>query len=53
MTLDITPIITDAGELSVALHPIVNSLTGYLNGVPQISTRDTQTSVHCTTTRRS
>ena len=25
---------------------IVNSLTGYLNGVPQISTRDTQTSVH-------
>lgn len=46
VTLDITPIITDAGELSVALHPIVNSLTGYLNGVPQISTRDTQTTVH-------
>ncbi len=46
MTLDITPIITNAGELSVALHPIVNSLTGYLNGVPQISTRDTQTTVH-------
>ncbi len=46
VTLDITPIITSAGELSVALHPIVNSLTGYLNGVPQISTRDTQTTVH-------
>jgi type II secretory pathway component GspD/PulD (secretin) len=46
VTLDITPIITDAGEMSVALHPIVNSLTGYLNGVPQISTRDTQTTVH-------
>jgi type II secretory pathway component GspD/PulD (secretin) len=46
VTLDITPIITTAGELIVALHPIVNSLTGYLNGVPQISTRDTQTSVH-------
>lgn len=46
VTLDITPIITNAGELIVALHPIVNSLTGYLNGVPQISTRDTQTSVH-------
>ncbi|MDB5092981.1 MAG: hypothetical protein JWO85_1082 [Candidatus Eremiobacteraeota bacterium] len=46
VTLDITPIITNAGELSVALHPIVNSLTGYLNGVPQISTRDTQTTVH-------
>lgn len=46
VSLDITPIITSAGELSVALHPVVNSLTGYLNGVPQISTRDTQTSVH-------
>ena len=46
VTLDITPIITDSGEMSVALHPIVNSLTGYLNGVPQISTRDTQTTVH-------
>jgi len=46
VTLDITPIITNAGELSVALHPIVNSLTGFINGVPQISTRDTQTTVH-------
>ncbi|MBV8118234.1 MAG: hypothetical protein JOZ01_09660 [Candidatus Eremiobacteraeota bacterium] len=46
VSLDITPIITSAGELSVALHPVVNSLTGYLNGVPEISTRDTQTTVH-------
>ena len=46
VTLDITPIITNNGELSVALHPIVNSLTGFINGVPQISTRDTQTTVH-------
>ena len=46
VTLDITPIITDAGQISVSLHPVVNSLTGFLNGVPQISTRDTQTTVH-------
>jgi type II secretory pathway component GspD/PulD (secretin) len=44
--LDITPIITNAGDVNVALHPVVNSLSGFLNGVPQISTRDTQTSVH-------
>lgn len=29
----------------VALHPVVNSLEGILNGVPQIATRDTQTVV--------
>jgi type II secretory pathway component GspD/PulD (secretin) len=46
VTLDITPIITGNGEVSVALHPVVNSLSGLLNGIPQISTRDTQTSVH-------
>ncbi len=46
VTLDITPIITNNGELSVALHPVVNSLGGFLSGVPQISTRDTQTTVH-------
>ncbi|HZO95064.1 MAG TPA: type II and III secretion system protein [Candidatus Baltobacteraceae bacterium] len=45
VTLDITPIVTDPTDVSVALHPVVNSLTGYLNGVPQISTRDTQTTV--------
>ncbi len=46
VTLDITPIVTNNGELSVALHPVVNSLSGLINGIPQISTRDTQTSVH-------
>ncbi|MDB5028994.1 MAG: Type pilus biosis protein PilQ, partial [Candidatus Eremiobacteraeota bacterium] len=46
VTLDITPIVTSRGEISVALHPVVNSLSGFLNGVPQIATRDTQTSVH-------
>jgi type II secretory pathway component GspD/PulD (secretin) len=46
VTLDITPIITNNGELTVALHPVVNSLTGFFNNVPEISTRDTQTTVH-------
>jgi type II secretory pathway component GspD/PulD (secretin) len=46
VTLDITPIITADGELSVSLHPVVNSLSGLVNGVPQIATRDTQTTVH-------
>lgn len=43
--LDITPIVNDDGLITVALHPVVNSLTGILNGIPQISTRDTQTTV--------
>ncbi|MBC5809700.1 MAG: hypothetical protein GIW95_02425 [Candidatus Eremiobacteraeota bacterium] len=46
VTLDITPIVTPGNEVTVALHPVVNSLSGILNGVPQISTRDTQTTVH-------
>ncbi|MBV9439991.1 MAG: hypothetical protein JOZ24_08385 [Candidatus Eremiobacteraeota bacterium] len=46
VTLDITPLVTKEGELNVAMHPVVNSLSGYLNGVPEISTRDTQTTVH-------
>jgi type II secretory pathway component GspD/PulD (secretin) len=46
VTLDITPIITLNGDVNVALHPVVNSLSGFLNNVPQIATRDTQTSVH-------
>ena len=46
VTLDITPIITNNGELTVALHPVVNSLTGLFNNIPEISTRDTQTTVH-------
>lgn len=43
--LDITPIINADNLITVALHPVVNSLTGILNGIPQISTRDTQTTV--------
>jgi type II secretory pathway component GspD/PulD (secretin) len=47
VTLDITPLITNNGELTVALHPVVNSLTGLSGqGIPEISTRDTQTTVH-------
>ena len=46
VTLDITPIVTNNGDVNVALHPVVNSLSGFLNNVPQIATRDTQTSVH-------
>lgn len=45
VTLDITPIVSSDGHVTVSLHPIVNSLTGILNGVPQIATRDTQTTV--------
>ncbi|GAC1396062.1 MAG: hypothetical protein NVSMB59_14780 [Vulcanimicrobiaceae bacterium] len=45
VTLDITPIVNPSGSVTVALHPIVNSETGILNGIPQIATRDTQTTV--------
>jgi len=37
--------VTPDNNVTVALHPVVNSLTGILNGVPQISTRDTETVV--------
>jgi len=46
VTLDITPSVTPDGGVTVALHPVVNSLAGTNNGVPEISTRDTQTTVH-------
>jgi type II secretory pathway component GspD/PulD (secretin) len=46
VTLDITPLVTPGNEVTVALHPVVNSLTGIVNGVPQIATRDTETTVH-------
>ncbi len=46
VTLDITPQVSDKNDVIVALHPVVNSLSGILNGVPQIATRDTQTVVH-------
>jgi general secretion pathway protein D len=46
VTLDITPSVTPDGGINVALHPVVNSLIGTNAGVPEISTRDTQTTVH-------
>ena len=45
MTLDITPVVNSGNFITVALHPSVNSLTAITNGVPQISTRETQTTV--------
>lgn len=45
VTLDITPSVGQSGKVTVALHPVVNSLAGLLNDVPQIATRDTQTVV--------
>ncbi|MGZ3563079.1 MAG: secretin N-terminal domain-containing protein [Vulcanimicrobiaceae bacterium] len=45
VTLDITPVVNAENYISVTLHPSVNSLTGTLNGVPQIATRDAQTTV--------
>jgi len=46
VNLDITPSVTPDGGVTVSLHPVVNSLAGTNNGVPEISTRDTQTTVH-------
>jgi len=45
VTLDITPVVNAENYISVTLHPTVNSLEGILNGVPQIATRDAQTTV--------
>lgn len=45
VTLDITPVVNAENYISVTLHPTVNSLEGVLNGVPQIATRDAQTTV--------
>jgi len=45
VTLDITPVVNAEDYISVTLHPTVNSLEGILNGVPQIATRDAQTTV--------
>ena len=45
VSLDITPIVNSGNFISVTLHPTVNSLSGTNNGLPQISTRDTQTTV--------
>ena len=46
VTLDITPLVDADGGITVALHPVVNNLIGTNNNVPEISTRDTQTTVH-------
>jgi type II secretory pathway component GspD/PulD (secretin) len=46
VTLDITPVVAPDGGVTVWLHPVVNSLIGTNAGVPEISTRDTQTTVH-------
>ena len=43
--LDITPVINADNFISVTLHPTVNNLASVANGVPQISTRDAQTTV--------
>lgn len=46
VSLDITPLVGPSGKITVSLHPVVNSLTGVSStGLPQISTRDTQTVV--------
>ncbi|MBV8581325.1 MAG: hypothetical protein JOZ86_11935 [Candidatus Eremiobacteraeota bacterium] len=45
VTLDITPVVNAGNFITVALHPTVNSLAGVANGIPQIATRDTQTTV--------
>jgi type II secretory pathway component GspD/PulD (secretin) len=45
VTLDITPVVNAGNFITVTLHPVVNNLSGILNGVPQISTRDTTTTV--------
>ncbi len=45
VTLDITPVVNAGNFITVSLHPTVNSLAGISNGIPQIATRDTQTTV--------
>jgi type II secretory pathway component GspD/PulD (secretin) len=45
VSLDITPVIDAGNFVSLTLHPVVNNLSGYSNSIPQISTRDTQTTV--------
>jgi Flp pilus assembly secretin CpaC len=45
VTLDITAIVNEGNDVSVSLHPSVNSETAIINGIPQIATRDTQTTV--------
>ena len=45
VSLDITPVVNAGNFVTITLHPVVNNLSGYSNSIPQISTRDTQTTV--------
>lgn len=45
VTLDITPVVNAGNSISVTLHPSVSSLAGTAFNLPQIATRDTQTTV--------
>ncbi len=45
VSLDITPVINAGNFVTLTLHPVVNNLSGYSESIPQISTRDTQTTV--------
>ena len=46
VTLDITPVLNDDNYIVVTLHPVINNVTSYdAAGIPQIATRDTQTTV--------
>ena len=46
VTLDITPVLNDDNYIVVTLHPVINTVTSYdAEGIPQIATRDTQTTV--------
>lgn len=45
VTLDITPVVNAGNSISVTLHPSVSSLAGTAFNLPEIATRDTQTTV--------
>jgi len=45
VTLDITPVVNAGNSISVTLHPSVSSLAGTQFNLPEIATRDTQTTV--------
>lgn len=45
VSLDITPVVNAGNSISVTLHPSVSSLAGTAFNLPEIATRDTQTTV--------
>lgn len=45
VSLDITPVVNAGNSISVTLHPSVSSLAGTQFNLPEIATRDTQTTV--------